>query len=361
MKQIKCQFDDLEFVITTFKEKDYKEQVEHIKKYYIREDSLNKDIKKVVNISYITDEYYFNKYFQECRNLKGKFYQSFDSEIHKEIKLDNGTKIYLINTQEYLCIKENNDQYTIITDGRKEGIKWPFRLVREILVREKEENLKFFMHGTGIILNDKGILLLGNSGSGKTTLATNLLLNNFENNGFISNDRVFLDDKKMDYFPIPVVLAGGTVKNNNYLTRYFKENKIFERKIDKKYGEISDNTKVAIPLVDIEKIFERTKLTAKKDIDIIVFPKINKQLNNKHQISEMSEREKFIRLDSTCFTPFDSESLRLEWIRKRNISIEELAENKFDTFQLLMKDKKILKLEYGFNSNNEEILEELLR
>ena len=75
----------------------------------------------------------------------------------------------------------------------------------------------------------------------------------------------------------------------------------------------------------------------------------------------MSEREKFIRLDSTCFTPFDSESLRLEWIRKRNISIEELAENKFDTFQLLMKDKKILKLEYGFNSNNEEILEELLR
>ena len=171
----------------------------------------------------------------------------------------------------------------------------------------------------------------------------------------------FLMIKKMDYFPIPVVFAGGTVKNNDCLSRYFEDNKIFEKKIDKEYGKINDNTKVAIPLVDIEKIFEKTKLTAQKDVEIIVFPKINKELDNKHEISEMSDREKFIRLDSTCFTPFDSESLRLEWIRKRNISIEELFENKFDTFQFLIKNKKILKLEYGFNSNNEEILEDLLR
>lgn len=361
MKQIKCKFKNLEFVISTFKEKDYEDQLEHIRKFYIDNNPSNIKCEKIVDIAYITDEYYFKKYFEECKKRKGKFYQSFDNEIHKEVSFDNGTKIYLINTEEYVCIKEDDNKYKIITDGREEGVKWPFRLIREILVREKEENSKLFMHGTGIILNNNGILFLGNSGSGKTTLATNLLLDDIENKGFISNDRVFLNGEEMDYFPIPIVFASGTIKNNYNLSKYFKEKEIFEKEIGKKYEEIDNNTKVAIPLVDIEKIFKNTSLTQQRDVDTIVFPRINRQLADKYEILEMSNRDKFIKLDSTCFTPFDSESLRLEWIRKRSASIEELLEKKFDIFKRLITDKKILMLEYGINSNNEEILDDLLR
>ena len=43
------------------------------------------------------------------------------------------------------------------------------------LVREREDTGNLFMHGTGILLNESGILLLGNSGSGKTTLAVEMI------------------------------------------------------------------------------------------------------------------------------------------------------------------------------------------
>lgn len=36
------------------------------------------------------------------------------------------------------------------------------------------------MHGTGISVNENGILFLGNSGSGKTTLAVEMLSENLK-------------------------------------------------------------------------------------------------------------------------------------------------------------------------------------
>ena len=88
---------------------------------------------------------------------------------------NNSQKVYLIDNEEYICIKDDDYNYTILTDGREQGIKWPFRILRELLVREREDTGNLFMHGTGILLNESGILLLGNSGSGKTTLAVEMI------------------------------------------------------------------------------------------------------------------------------------------------------------------------------------------
>lgn len=360
-KSIMCNFGDVVFNINTFNEIDFNLQLEHIKEFYINCKVPKKEV-KTININYSTDKQFFKKYLDECRARKGKLYQSFENQVHKEIEIPNTSKkVYLIDNEEYICIKDDELNYTVLTDGREEGVKWPFRILREILVREREDKGDLYMHGTGISIDDTGVLLLGNSGSGKTTLAVKMLSEDKYKRGFVSNDRVFLDNDTMRYFPIPVVFASGTAKNNQYLNEYFKRTKLFEKRTGKIYENTANNDKVPTPLTDMENIFNNIQLEAEKKVDIIVFPKINLNMGKSFRIGEMDERGKYISLDKTCFTPFDSESLRLEWIRKRKKNIDELSENKYDTIQEIIRRKKIVQLEYGAESNIEEIIEDIIR
>lgn len=360
-RTIECNFGDIIFHISTFKDLDYEMQMRHIKEFYIP-CKLPKNDVKTININYITDKYIYEKYLEECKQRKGKLYQSFENQVHKEVDLPNTTKkVYVIDNEEYVCIKDDDCNYTIITDGRKEGIKWPFRILREILVREREDKGKLFMHGTGISVNKYGILLLGNSGSGKTTLAVEMLSANPEYKGFLSNDRVFMKNGNMQYFPIPVVFASGTAKSNSHLDKYFKKTRLFEKRTGKIYENTSNNDKVPIPLTDIEQIFKGTKMQDRRTIDLIIFPKLNLQMGSSFRIHEMDNREKYTSLDRTCFTPFDSESLRLEWIRKRKNNIDKVVENKYDVIQSTINKKEMIQLEYGPKSNKSKIIDELIR
>lgn len=165
----------------------------------------------------------------------------------------------------------------------------------------------------------------------------------------------------MQYFPIPVVVASGTVKNNQYLDEYFRNTRLYEKRTGKVYENTGNNDKVPIPLTDIERIFKETKMKYQTEIDIIIFPKINFDMGSSFKIHQMNKREKYTSLDRTCFTPFDSESLRLEWIRKRKKNIDGIIENKYDVIQEIIKEKELLQLEYGPESNKEEIIEDIIR
>ncbi len=360
-KTIECNFGDIIFCINSFNDNDYDRQLEHIREFYIPCRIPKKEVKRI-NIDYVTDKYIFEKYLEECKRRKGKLYQSFENQVHKEVEIpDLSKRVYLIDNGEYVCIKDDDYNYTILTDSREEGIKWPFRILRELLVREREDEGNLFMHGTGMSLNKNGILLLGNSGSGKTTLAVEMLSEELERKGFVSNDRVFMKEGEMKYFPIPVVFASGTAKNNRYLDEYFKKTRLYERKIGMVYEETTNNDKVPVPLTDIGKIFEGTQMEEQRRMDIIVFPKINLHMGSSFRIQEMDNREKYISLDRTCFTPFDSESLRLEWIRKRKKTIDDVIENKYDVIQQTIKEKELLQLEYGPESDKKKIIDDLIR
>lgn len=360
-KNIECNFGDIIFCINTFNIEDYNKQLEHVREFYIPCKIPKKEV-KTININYSTDKYIFEKYLEECQKRKGKLYQSFENQVHKEIEVPNKSKrIYLIDNEEYICIKDDECNYTILTDGREQGIKWPFRILRELLVREREDEYNLFMHGTGISLDESGILLLGNSGSGKTTLAVEMISEDMEKKGFVSNDRIFLSDGEIKYFPIPVVFASGTAKNNKYLDEYFKKTRLYEKRIGKSYESTLNSDKVPVPLTDIERIFKGIKLECQRKIDTIIFPKINLNMGSSFKIEEMNERKKYTSLDKTCFTPFDSESLRLEWIRKRHKNIDEITENKYDVIQKTMREKQLLQLEYGPESNKKEIIDDIIK
>ena len=66
-----------------------------------------------------------------------------------------------------------------------------------------------------------------------------------------------------------------------------------------------------------------------------------------------------VKLNQTCFTPYDWESLRLEWLYKRRLSMNDLVENKINTIDTIINNTEILELEYGLNISNKKLIKRI--
>lgn len=352
MYQKNYKFRNVTFTIKSASIFTLNNQINHISQFYVQPE---KNIfNQKISIEYIEDEYIFKEILNMLKDKIFKSYQSFTNQIHYEYVLDN-LKYYVIDNKEYLCIKCSDEYYKLISDGKDTAIKWPFRIIREILVRKNEDNYGLFMHGTGFNLDDEGILVLGNSGSGKTTLTTKLFQTDSKIN-FLSNDRVFMymdENPCMEYFPIPIVYSMGTVKSCEELTNYFIQTRILEKRSGKNFENSRYNDKVDIPLTDISKIFQNVELISESSIDKIILANISQ--NNRESITDLDNSQKDILLNQTCFTIFDWESLRLEWICKRTKGINEIIEAKIKTISKIIDSVPIVKLNYKYDTNGEKI------
>lgn len=351
MRTIECNLPDINFYINV-DEKNYDVVKKKIDESIIPYD---KNTFEKIEIEYIVDEKKFVTILNLIKNEEGIIYDSFKKQKHKEVKIDN-EYYYLVDTQEYIGNKIDDKHYRIIVRNNNENsANWIVRIIRELYLREKEDKGYFFMHGTSLEIDNKGIMLLGTSGSGKTTLAVKLLeLNRMKK--FLSNDRIFIDnDLKMDYFPQAVTYAMGTVKNNQKLDTYFKENRILEKRKNLIYEDAKNDIDCNTPLNDVKKIFNLTEMVARTKLNYIIYPRIDMEFNG-IKVLEMSTLEKKELLEITNFTPNDTESLRKLWIRKRQIGENEILINKRKLINKIMKEVKIKKIKYGVNTKAEEIL-----
>ena len=235
-----------------------------------------------------------------------------------------------------MCIKTNDVNYKLF--GTIKGLSW---VIRELLIREMEDKGYFYMHGTGIQVYDKGILLLGNSGSGKTTFMTKL--NELDTRErLISNDRVFIKDRMMHYYPLPIIYAMGTARANGNLDEYFRKTNALEKRRGKDYNTCSDGAKCDVPLKDISRIFPNVGLVDKSKIDLIIFPKIA----DKENYGYLDREDAIRRLSETNFTPEDSENKRKEWLRYRRVSLDDIERRKRKLNEDLTRHIPIIEVEY---------------
>ena len=93
-------------------------------------------------------------------------------------------------------------------------------------------------------------------------------------------------------------------------------------------------------------------------VDTIIFPSIN---NGSVRVKELDEKEIIEKLNESNFTPEDKESLRREWLLRRNITKEEIEENKRKLNEYLIRNKRIFEIEYAKESTKEEIIKELVK
>lgn len=354
MKKIEYYLPDVNFIINV-KEEFLMSLKDKIDESVIQ---FNSNTTENIYIEYIVDQKLFEKTKKMIKQNSGKIYDSFKNQTHKEVKRDN-LSYFLVNSEEYICVKYNDKNYKIIVENNNENSRnWVARIIREIYLREKEDLGFSYMHGTGIEVDNRGILLLGTSGSGKTTLAVKFMEMN-KSTRFLSNDRVLIDiDNNMDYFPHAVTYAMGTVKNNQKLDEYFRENRIIEKRKNKSYETVSNDFDCNTPLTDVAKIFENTHMCARTKITDIIYPRFEVKREN-FEVVEMSDCKKVDLLLKTNFTPTDSEALRKEWIRKRVISNEELLNKKEKLMEHLVKEVNIKQLNYGANSDIVKILEQI--
>ena len=351
MRILECNLPDINFKVKV--DENYYEFVE--KKVNESIIPYKKDNEKSIAIEYIVDSNKFDKILNKINSNTGVIYNSFKKQKHKEVKI-NGEYYYLVNTEEYIGKKIDNKNYEIIVkENNDNSANWIIRIIRELYLREKEDKGFFFMHGTSVEVDNNGIMLLGTSGSGKTTLAVKLLELQ-ENKKFLSNDRVFVNNELvMDYFPQAVTYAMGTVKNNEKLNRYFKENRILEKKKKISYEEAENDIDCNTPLNDIKTTFENVNMIARTKLDYIIYPRFDKN-TDKMEVINMTNHEKEELLEITNFTPNDTESLRKPWIRKRNIDETEILENRKELVKKIIENVRIKKIKYGVNTKAEEIL-----
>ena len=275
--------------------------------------------------------------------------------MHKEYVIDN-LLYYIELNNEYICLKQDEKDYQIIVKNNNNiSANWINRLIREIYLREKENNKYNFMHANGIEINGNGILIIGKNGSGKTTLTVKFF-EQFENTKFLANDRILINKfLEMDYFPQATTLKIGTIKNSYNLSKYFKENKILENRKNIMYSNAIDEDKCNISLNEITKIFPKVQVISKSHINLIIIPKFEMQCNEPIIINLSDEEKKNILLEND-FTPYDTETLRKTWIKKRVYGDEELIENRDIILNELINKVPIVKLIYGPNTKLHSLL-----
>lgn len=331
----------------------YSYNIEEIEKYF--QESIvysDKEIIGTYNIYLEKDEDVFKNIYEKFDKTSSKVIDTFKNQSHYQC----GNK-FLIDTEEYICVKTSEFDFKIFTNGSKNSEKNLIRIIREILIRALESNGYFYMHGTGIEIYDKGILLLGESGSGKTTFLTKLNEINTKER-FVSNDRVFLKDDEICYFPLPIVYAMGTVKGCKNLDEYFKTTHALEMRRNGNYLLAKSSTKCDIPLNDISVMFPHIENVSSLNIDTIIFPRLE---GDSVRVNLLDEKDIIKRLNASNFTPEDRESKRREWLVNRTISLDEIEENKRKLNEYLIKNKKILEVIYSKSSTTEEIEKELVK
>ena len=117
------------------------------------------EVKKEISIYFEKDKSVFESVYRCFDKNKSVIIDTFKNQTHYQE--DNK---FLIDNEDYICIKESEVDYKLFTNGKDNSLKYLIRIIRELLIRSLEDKGYFYMHGTGIEIYGKGILLLGGSG-----------------------------------------------------------------------------------------------------------------------------------------------------------------------------------------------------
>lgn len=346
--------NDVKFNMITSDDRLYEEQRIEADKFVVRDELRYSD---EVNIKYTKDRKFFNRLVEEFRKSSDiEKIDTFKGECH--YKFNNGkVDVFAKDNGEYFAFIINDTDIVIVGNPDVDTHEFPFRVVREVLVRKMEDQQYVFTHATGIKVNGKGYCIIANSGGGKTTLMSKML-EKTRDSKVLSNDRLFIKNVNgklvMRAFPIPIVYAMGTVKGSPKLSERFRGYRLTNRKWGLELDHIENGKKMEFNLTDIERVFDCT-LSTKEQIDVIIIPKINKDLGENVEARLMSKYEAIGTLQNNSFTPYDTESERAPWIYERLTSLDMLEENKHSVIMQELKTP-ILYVEYGLDAKPEMVM-----
>ena len=332
-------------------------QKRYIKKFGVQE--LQEDSKQELAavIQYIENTDFFNVLREKFNTHDTEIVQSNKGIFHLRY-MENARVYFCQLDNDWILIQNSGKSYVVVGNGIDDSTLYPFRLVREILIRKQEERGKLFMNATGVTVDGKGIVIFEDKNDGKNTfLTTSLGMGNAQ---ILSNNRIFIyksqTDFCMDYFPIPVVYRIKGIKRNRLLKRYVLEHTDYS-KTECMWNE---EDIIPIPLSDIPSIFNDVSLVEKANIDALIFSKANPNWTEKYECKKLSQLDKTKFLLDTCFTPIDYETKRRQWVYFRKISDEQIADNVNSLIKEMAKKIPAYYVEYGKYVDIEKLLIDII-
>lgn len=325
----------------------YINQLNYMSTYLGKErlDVTSLEIASDIDIVYIED---VSLYQSLCSKIKisdnRNMIDTFEYQKHEWSTIDN-KEVFLNEKEQYLVLKKSESTFIFITSNPDKNLAYPLYITYEILVRLEENKKALFMHGTSLKYDGIGTLLLNNKAMGKTTFLVKLLEEKKLSKEFLSNDRTFIFESNEGYemssFPIPVIVSGGTIKNSEPLREYMQITKTFKRDI----SQLDDHkSSCGIGNDVFSRIFPLTTSTEKSQLNRILIPNIKLGATG---IFDIYENQDHNILHDTCFTPYDTESLRKAWLYARKYSDNELLEMSHQLLERIRNDIPIYTVDYS--------------
>ena len=317
---------------------------------------LHYDSKYSLNI---IAEYYISLKLGDPKNIIGKDYCTFNpkeivvySDSKNKVKdivkyFEYDDKQYFIG--KYFSLKKyKSDIEMIILKENFNLERMLLRVIRELLLRENENDNSTLFHGAFLNMLDKGIILPGDKGFGKTTLICKLL--EYRNSKFLTNDKLLIKNNlDVIYIPLSIRIAPGTIKGNDKIKNYLNNNKLIRKEND---NIIVDDSKYAFTSYEISKVFG-CNLISNSIIDVIIIPQISE--NNKAYITRLDYLSAKKFLEPCILTPNDI-MWPNNWLIGKTNSNEDMIENSNVILEKLLK-KPCFLLNYGYATSSEELFE----
>ncbi|MGG4094498.1 hypothetical protein [Paenibacillus lautus] len=277
---------------------------------------------------------------EEVKNnieMNGSIIEHYSPSAHekfKKIKLDyRENKFYMFCNNQVIVMERNNKVTMVISRLTKNTLKETKRLIREqMLYGERENNNEVPLHSGAIVVDNIGMLVMGNKGSGKTSTIL-AMLNSGAN--FVSNDLVFFKKCNNDYYamgtPESIRIGIGTLKQYSILGELVPQK---YKKYDKKSKElwnIPKDEKEEIEWYDLEKYFPTRVEYNYVEVKIILFPNISK--NTEHKITKIPSIQMMEYLNDNNLSVYSKQSpgLWLDCIKEDHRKITKSSDSLLDS------------------------------
>lgn len=349
-------YDGLKINITCLNEELYNEQYKMYRDFFVDEKT---PYTQEVNVFYSKNQKIVDRLNSEIQNDKDHFtINPFGNTIYNVQNKQSHVR-FMAKDRNSISIKQNNGNYAIVGSETTNTKYAPYILILEIISRYNEINGRSIFHSTAFKLNNKGILVIGESGSGKTTFLSKLI-DAKQEISFLSNDRAYVGDGKIYYFPLEIILSMGTVKHSDNLSRYFIEKKITDSWLHKELSKTANNEKCGIKPKTFCEV-NNIGYSASSNLSLIIFPQVDHVNKDNIQVKTLEYPEVVERLRASCYTPNDKESHRDMWIEKGVLTNEELEYLAHKNITNMAKTQLCLSCQYGENATGEQILGSIYR
>ena len=231
------------------------------------------------------------------------------------------------------------------------------RILRDISQGINEDIGRVFFHCSGAVIENNGVLVMGEKGRGKTSLLLAMLS---EKASILANDRAFVDlgDSSCDIqaygFPQAIRVGMGSYNACEKLVSYFKEHSFYRE--DAPLGSYDLDDKYLISLREICNCFN-VQYQQNGSLKLILVPNI--QIGSKEfKIQELSKDEKRVLLDKVCFTP-DDESFSYTWVYMPKTNVDMKVYNAQKIKDFIIRNIPMIGFTFGTECKTYELFAEI--